>query len=137
MSFGADQNFLQHHRHLDLAGQVGIVEPVGVAQAFARDEFDIFTAKRMAMARREVAERHLEGAADLCLQMVHGAGKAVGRQPFRERIRFEERAIDFLGLGGEDAVQADGAGHGNSAGCWFVAQGRTREARADRWSQIS
>jgi hypothetical protein len=30
--------------------------------------------------------------------MMHGAGEAVGREPFRERIRLEECAIDFSGL---------------------------------------
>jgi hypothetical protein len=38
----------------------------------------------------------LNVAADFRFQMMHRAGKAVGRQPFRERIRFQERAIDFL-----------------------------------------
>src|SRR5690349_12280613 len=44
---------------------------------------------------------------------MHGARKAIGRQPLRQRIRLEERAIDFLGLGCEHAVQADGARHGS------------------------
>jgi hypothetical protein len=35
----------------DTARQIGIVEFVSVAQAFARDEFDIFAAKRVAFAR--------------------------------------------------------------------------------------
>jgi hypothetical protein len=38
---GADQYFLQLHRHLYFAGQVRIVESVRVTQAFARDELDI------------------------------------------------------------------------------------------------
>jgi hypothetical protein len=42
------------------------------------------------MTRREVAERHSEAAADLRLEMVHRAGKAVRREPFRERIGLEE-----------------------------------------------
>src|SRR5215469_1889989 len=50
---GADQYFLQRHRHLHLAGQIGIIEFVRVAQAFACDELDIGAAKRMAFARRE------------------------------------------------------------------------------------
>src|SRR5262249_27875142 len=44
--------------------------------------------------------------------MMHGTGVAVGREPFRERIRLEKRAIDFLRPGGQHAVQADGVGHG-------------------------
>src|SRR5262249_8387053 len=76
-----------------------------------RDELDIFAAEGVALARREVPERHSECAADLRLQMVHRAGEAVGRKPFRERVRLDERAIDFLGAGRQDPVQAYGSGH--------------------------
>src|SRR2546430_3980693 len=41
IQLAADRYFLQHHSHLHLAGQVGIVEFVRVAQEFARHEFDI------------------------------------------------------------------------------------------------
>ncbi|MEA2958434.1 MAG: hypothetical protein QOJ58_3940, partial [Alphaproteobacteria bacterium] len=61
-----------------LAGQVGIVEFVRVAQEFARDEFDIFAAKHVAFARCEVPKGHFERAADFWFQMMHSAGKAVG-----------------------------------------------------------
>jgi hypothetical protein len=96
--------FLQRHSHLHLAGQVGIVELVRVAQAFTRDELDVFAAKRVAFARREVPEGHLVCAADLWFQVVHSAGKAVGRKPLRERVRFEERAIDFFWAGRQNTV---------------------------------
>src|SRR5262249_13404922 len=86
-------------------------ELVGVAKPLVRNELDIFAAERVAIAGREVAEGHLERAADLGLEMMHRAGKAVGRQPFRECVRLEERAIDLLGPGREDAVQANGVGH--------------------------
>jgi hypothetical protein len=43
--------------------------------------------------------------------MVDGAGKSVRRQPFRQRVGFKKCAIDFLGAGRKDPVQADGAGH--------------------------
>jgi hypothetical protein len=43
----------------------------------------------MADAGREIAEGHLEFSADLRLQIMHGAGEAVGREPFRERIRLD------------------------------------------------
>src|SRR6185312_11568611 len=84
---GADQYFLQRHRYLHLAGQVGIVKSVGVAQALARDEFSILAAKRVAFAGRKVPEGHLERPAGLWFLVVHGAGKSVGRNPFGERIR--------------------------------------------------
>jgi cytochrome c-type biogenesis protein CcmH/NrfG len=80
-------------------------------QAFARDELDIFAAKHVAFARCEVPEGHFERAADFWFQMMHSADKAVGRKPFRERVRLEERAIDFLWAGCQNAVQAYGVGH--------------------------
>src|SRR5690349_19306446 len=43
--------------------------------------------------------------------MVNGARKSVRRQPFRERIGFKERAIDFLGAGRQNAVETYGIGH--------------------------
>jgi hypothetical protein len=66
----------------NIAGQVGIVEFVCVAQAFVRNERDVFPAKRMAFARREVPKRHFECAADFRFQMRHSAGKAVGGSHF-------------------------------------------------------
>ena len=54
----------------------------GVAQAFVRNELDIFAAKRVPGAGREVPEGHSERAADFRFQLMHGASKAVGRQPF-------------------------------------------------------
>src|SRR5262245_26180629 len=108
---GADRYFLQCHSHLHLAGQVGIVELVRVAQPFTRDEVDILAAKHVAFAGREIAEGHFECTADFCFQMVHRAGKAVGRQPFRQRVRFEERAIDFFRAGCQNPVQAYRIGH--------------------------
>ncbi|VTZ65136.1 conserved hypothetical protein [Sinorhizobium medicae] len=111
LEFGTDRYFLQRHGHLHLAGQVGVVEFVRVAQTFAGDEFDIFTAKGVAFTRREVPEGHFEGAAGFWLQMMHGAGKAIRRKPFRERVGFEERAIEFLRAGGQNAVQSYSVGH--------------------------
>src|ERR1700733_5539271 len=96
---------------MNLTWQVGIVEFVGVVQAFARNELHVFAAKDMAFARCEVPEGHFEGAADLRFQMMHSAGKAVGRKPFRERVCLEERAIDLLWAGRQNAVQTYGVGH--------------------------
>jgi hypothetical protein len=66
---GAFQAAERHHR-------------VRVAQAFVRNELDIFAAKRVPGAGREVPEGHSERAADFRFQLMHGASKAVGRQPF-------------------------------------------------------
>ena len=65
----------------------------------------------MAFARCEVPKGHFERAANFRLQMMHGAGKAVGRESFGERVRLEERAINFLWPGRQNAVQAHGVGH--------------------------
>ena len=93
------------------ARKVGVVEFVRIAQAFAWDELDIFAAKGVAFARCKVAEGHFEGAPDLRFQMMHRAGKAVGRQPLGERVRFQKRAIDFFRLGCQNAMQFNGVRH--------------------------
>src|SRR5512146_93374 len=111
MELRPDRYFLQGYRHLNIAGQVGIIELVRVTQALVGNELDIFAAKRMALARREISKRHFERAADAWLEMMHGAGKAIGRKPFRECVRLEKRAIDLLRPGCEDAMQAHGVGH--------------------------
>src|ERR1700704_4306053 len=70
-----DQDFLQSHGHLHLAGQVRIVEKVRVTQALPRDELNIFAAEGVAVTVREVPEGHLECAADLRLVLVHGSSE--------------------------------------------------------------
>src|SRR5206468_5462248 len=111
VDFGADRNLFQRHGHLNFTGQVRIVEFVGVAETFAGDEFEIFAAEGVAVARREIPERHFERAPDVRLEVMHRTGEAVRRKPFRQRIRLEEGAIDFLWAGRQNAVQAYGAGH--------------------------
>src|SRR5438067_175918 len=66
----------------------------------------------MAHARGEIAKRHPEGPADFRVEVMHGASKAVGRQPLRQGVRLDEGAIDLVGLRGQDAVQSNGVGHG-------------------------
>jgi hypothetical protein len=51
------------------------------------------------------------GAADFRVEVMHGAGEAVGRQPLRHGVGLGESAIDFLGPGRENAMQSNGAGH--------------------------
>src|SRR5262249_28940696 len=45
------------------------------------------------------------------VEMMHGAGKAVGWQPLRHGVRLDEGAIDLLGLCRQNAVQSNCAGH--------------------------
>src|SRR5262245_20147659 len=56
VQLGADRYWLECHRHLDFARQIGILESVRVAQALARHEFQICSAERMALARGEIPE---------------------------------------------------------------------------------
>src|SRR5262249_44106631 len=105
VEFGADRDFLECHCHLNLTRQVGVVELVCVTQAFMGYELNILAAERVAVASGKIPERHPEGAADFCVQFMHGACKAIGRQPFGQRIRLKERAIDLFGSGCQDAMQ--------------------------------
>src|SRR5262245_54640835 len=86
----------------------------------------------MTFSSCEVPEGHFVSAADLWFQVVHSAGKAVGRKPFRERVRFEERAIDFLRAGRQNTVQADGIGHADLLHELPVHAPRTTEAWPSR-----
>jgi two-component sensor histidine kinase len=49
------------------------------------------------------ASRHAF-AADFRIQLMHGAHKAIRRQPLRHCIRLDERAIDLLRFGRQDTV---------------------------------
>jgi hypothetical protein len=56
IELGAAGYWLERHRHLDFARQIGIVEFVRVAQALPGHELQIVSAERMALARGEIAE---------------------------------------------------------------------------------
>src|SRR5208337_3508399 len=75
-------------------------------------ELDILAAERMAVPRGEIPERHPESATDFCVQLMHSACKAVGRQPLGQRIRLKERAINLFRSGCQDTMQTDGVRHG-------------------------
>src|SRR5437667_3611233 len=80
---GTDGYLLQCHRHLKLTRQVGVVELIGVAQAFIRYELHILAAERVTVAGCEISEGHPMSATDFPIKLMHGACKAVGRQPLR------------------------------------------------------
>ncbi len=63
------------YRYLKLTRQAGVVEFVGVTQAFIGHEFDILTAERVAFARDEIPEGHSMATTDLGLELMHGACK--------------------------------------------------------------
>src|SRR5258707_15467852 len=77
------RSLLQCHRHLKLTRQVGVVELIGVAQAFIRYELHILAAERVTVAGRKIPEGYPMSATDFRIKLMHGACKAVGRQPLR------------------------------------------------------
>src|SRR5216683_4067117 len=72
---GADRHRLQRDGHGHLAGKIGILEAVRVADEFARLELDVSSAEGMGFAGAEVRERHPVGATDLSVHLVHRAGE--------------------------------------------------------------
>ena len=110
---GAAQHRLQCDRHLQQAGQVGVVEAVGVAESWSGTSLQVLAAEGMAVAAAEVVERHAEAAADARVHLLHLAGEAVRRQPLDHGVGFEKGAIHLLRRAAQHAVQTDGAvGHG-------------------------
>src|SRR5581483_6858827 len=104
----ADGHLPQGDRHPHLARQARVVEPVGVADALGARQLEILPAERVALAGREVRERHPEGAADPRVQVVHLAREPVRGQPLDHRVRVEEGPVDLLGRSPQHAVKPDG-----------------------------
>src|SRR5690606_1648623 len=107
----ADRNFLQGDSYLDLTGKVRIVEPVRVAEPFARDEFHELASKGVGVAGREVSEGHSVLAAFPGFHLVHGAAVSVRRNPLGQGVGLYESPIELFRSGRKDAGQAYGAGH--------------------------
>src|SRR6185436_12002874 len=59
---GSAEDFLQSDRDAHLAGEIGIVELVGVTEQFVRLQFDVLATEGMALAGREVRKRHVVAA---------------------------------------------------------------------------
>ncbi|MNT88698.1 hypothetical protein D3C72_2293010 [compost metagenome] len=76
---------------------------IGVPDLLERDELQVFPAKRLLVARGEVAKGHLVAAADLGVQEVDLAGVSIGGEPLGDRVGFQEGAIDALGSRAQDA----------------------------------
>ena len=113
LKFGATDDGLEGDADLHRARQVGVVEPVGVAQPLAGHEFQVFATEAVRMPGAEVGERHAVGAADAGVDVVHLGGEAIGRQPAAQGGGLGEGAKHALRRGLEDAVQANGSGgHG-------------------------
>src|SRR6266446_3241818 len=77
----------------------------------------------MALARREIRERHSVSATDFGVHLVNLAGESVRWKPLGHRVGIEERAINSLQCGAEHAVKSNRIGchnvvslvHGSSA----------------------
>jgi hypothetical protein len=107
---------LQGHRRLHLSGQVRILELVRVTDARVRHQFEIGAAKRVTVAGAEIRERHPVRAADLGLQVMNLAGKAMRRKPLGHRVGIEKGPVDSFGRGTEHTVKSHGVrGHDGMA----------------------
>ena len=106
---GSADNRLDGNRHVHDAGPVRIIELVGVTDQLVQDQFEILATERMPVAGREIAKGHPEVAAHPRLHVVNRAGEAEVRKPLRQGIGFKEGAIELLGLGLENAVEANAA----------------------------
>src|SRR5262245_38961285 len=61
----------------------------------------------MTFAGAEVRERHLVGAADLGIHVVHLPGESVRRKPFAHGVGVKKGPIYLLGRCAEDAMKSD------------------------------
>src|SRR6185369_3490764 len=77
---GAAGHGLEGDRDRHLAGQIGIVEAIGVDQPLARHELEIFAAEAVRMPGGEVAERHAVLAADPGIELMDRTEKAERRK---------------------------------------------------------
>src|SRR6266403_1766591 len=100
-------HFLEGYGRLHFPGQVRVIEFVCVANTLLWLQLDIGSSERMALAGSEISERHLVGAADLCVHLVNLSRKSIRRKPFGHCIGVKERAIDFLRRGTKHAVKSD------------------------------
>src|SRR6266850_249250 len=132
LQFRADQYLLDADRGLHLALEIRIVELVRVTNAAVGDELQVGATEGMAVAGREIGERHLMSTADPRIHMMALAGEPVRRQPFRHRVRVGECAVELLRATAKHAVKLDGvAFHGQfsfsmGASGWSNGQARNR-----------
>src|SRR6185437_9768293 len=71
-------------------------------------QFEVFSAERVALAGGKIRERHPVAAPDLGVQVVNLSRKSVRRQPFDQRIRFQECPIDSLGRRSQQTMKPGG-----------------------------
>ena len=93
---------------LHFARQVRVVELARVADALVRRQFEIGSAKGVALAGGEIGKRHLLSAADFGLQAMNLARKSVRWKPLGHCVGIEERSINSLWCPPEYSVESDG-----------------------------
>ena len=106
---GSARDLLQCHRRLHFSGQVRIVESIRIADLLEWHEFAVLAAKGVAVARREVRERHLVGTADPGIHVMNLAGETVWRDPLRHRVSIQKRPVDPFRIRTEHTVKSDDA----------------------------
>src|ERR1043166_3886872 len=84
--FRAAGNFLQRDRSLHFTSQVRIVKFVRVTDALVRLELEVSSPEGMALAGREIGERHFVTAANFGVEMMDFARESVRRKPFCHRL---------------------------------------------------
>ncbi len=100
--------FFQGDRCDHFSREIPVVELVRVAEEFVGLEFEILSAKGVALAGAEIGERHLVGSADFGVRLLDFAREAVRRKPLGHGVRIQERAIDPLRRRAEHSVKSNG-----------------------------
>ena len=108
VQLGSAEYLLQGDRRSHFSGQVRVVELVSIADALVRRQFEIGSAKGVALGGGEICERHFVGAADFGVQVMNLARESVRWKPFDHGVRIEERAINSLRRRPEHSVESDG-----------------------------
>ena len=67
-----------------------------------------YSPPKVALARREIRKRHLVGATDPHVRMVHSAGESVWRQPPTMASGVEKSAVDPLGRRSQNSMKLNG-----------------------------
>ena len=80
--FSAAKYLPERNSGLHFAGQIQVIEAVGVADALIRNQLKTYAAKRVAATGGEIRERHLVAATDVRIELVNFASESMRWQPF-------------------------------------------------------
>jgi hypothetical protein len=79
LQLGAHGDGLEGDGGTHLAGQVGVVKPVGVDDALMGHQFQVLPPKRVHLSGGKVAKLHAVAPAYARIQLEHAAGETVRR----------------------------------------------------------